>query len=118
MFYFYAGIAGVTASLFASKVVFTDANPAVLPLAVDNAIANGATAITPSNIPTACAVDSDILRWGVDDEAFLAKHGTFDVVIGSEVLYVLWVRDVFLFSLQSFPFITPAFPFPRMIPQN
>jgi hypothetical protein len=82
----------VTASQFASKVMFTDANPAVLPLAVENAVSNGAVAHTSPAVSSCCVVDCSVLRWGVDDDVFVAKHGTFDVVIGSEVLYVLWVR--------------------------
>ena len=79
-------------SKFASKVVFTDGAPEVTPLAVENAVANGAVVDSDSVLETErCIVSGEQLRWGVDEAAVLAKHGKFDIVVASEVLYFHWV---------------------------
>lgn len=90
------GVAGVAACQYAREVLFTDAVDAVAALALNNALANGA--VRRGDVDAAsCVASSCVLRWGVDDAEVAAAHGTFDIVLASEVLYVHWVRGCFLF---------------------
>lgn len=88
--------------------MFTDAADACCRLALHNAIANGAVARSDSGVMDGeCVVSVDVLRWGEDDTAFVATHGTFHAVIASEVLYIHWVRYCHMYAALCDPRIPP-----------